>query len=57
MSTRTQAQLSMSKRTQALDLSMQNQWAHSQLVFFNKDQLSISTGAQALNLSMQNQWA
>jgi len=47
----------MSAGTQALNLSMANQWAQSQLVCFNEDQLSTSTGTQALNLSMQNQWA
>ncbi len=50
MSTRTQCQLSMSTRTQALNRSMPNQWTGS-------SQLSMSTGTQALNLSMPNQWA
>ena len=57
MSTQTQAQLSISKRTQALSRSLSNQWAQSQLVCFNEDQLSMSTGTQALNRSMPNQWA
>ena len=53
-STRTQAQQSISKRTQALNRSMPNQWARSQLVCFNEDQLSMP---QALNRLMPNQWA
>ena len=57
MSTQTQAQLSISKRTQALSRSLSNQWAQSQLVCFNEYQLSMSTGTQALNRSMPNQWA
>ena len=44
-------------RTQAFRRSLPNQWAQSQLEFFNADQLSMSTGTQALDLSMPNQWA
>jgi len=47
----------MSTETQALNRSMPNQWARSQLVCFNKDQLSMSTQTQVLNQSMPNQWA
>jgi len=47
----------MTTQTQALNQSMPNQWAQSQLVCFNQHQLSMSTRTQALDRSLSNQWA
>ena len=56
MSTRTQAQLSKSTRTQTLNGSMPNQWARSQLLRFKEDQISMSTRKQAqLSMSTRKQ--
>ena len=60
MSTRTQAQLSKSTRTQALKRSMPNQLTRSyQLLMSTRTQaqLLVSTWKQALSRSMLNQWA
>ena len=48
MSARTQARLSMSTQTQAINQSFPIQWAQSQLICFNEDQLPCQQGHKLL---------